>query len=117
MKRPVRGDDGKYHIDGKTYVELIGSRQKVWHGTAYKTSGGLLKEDLMMNKWGRIVSKKKHFTAKEEMRLLEHGYGYEEGEFGFKKVDNKKGKTAKNKKDKSKKNKSAKRRTVKHRRH
>ena len=34
----------------------VGSRAEVFHGTADKTSGGLVKKDLMM-KDGRIVSK------------------------------------------------------------
>ena len=38
----------------------VGSRRKVWNGSAHHTSGGLAKSDLMMNKWGRIVSRKKH---------------------------------------------------------
>ena len=44
----------------------IGSRAQVWHGTAKKTSGGLTKKDLMMNKRGRIVSRRKAKTAKKE---------------------------------------------------
>jgi hypothetical protein len=69
MKRPVRQSDGKFHLHGKTYKELFGSRQQVHNETAYKTTGGLVKSDLYMNKWGRIVSQKKHVTAKKEMRL------------------------------------------------
>jgi hypothetical protein len=41
-----------------------------------------------MNKWGRIVSEKKHKTAKKEMRLLKHGYGTQKGKFGFVKLSN-----------------------------
>jgi hypothetical protein len=41
MKRPHRGSDGKYEINGKKYNELFGSRKQVWAGNAYKTSGGL----------------------------------------------------------------------------
>lgn len=67
MKRPVRHEDGHYHLDGKKFKELFGSRQQVHNGTAYKTPGGLVKKDLMMNKWGRIVSAKKHATAKKEI--------------------------------------------------
>ena len=61
MKRPVR-DPVKltYTIKGVEYKELFGSREQVWNGTAYKTTGGLRKEDLLMNKWGRIVSLNKH---------------------------------------------------------
>ena len=41
-------------------IKSVGSKSMVWHGNAEKTSGGLRKEDLMKNKRGRIVSKKKH---------------------------------------------------------
>jgi hypothetical protein len=81
-KRPTRGDDGNYHIQGKTYKQLFGSRQQVWNGTAYKTEGLLTKGDLMMNKWGRIVSKLKHKTAKKEKRLEKNGFFAEKGKFG-----------------------------------
>jgi hypothetical protein len=60
----------------------IGSRAQVWHGTAVKTSGGLRRKDLMMNKHGRIVSKRKHHTAKKEKRLKKHGYTTKKGKFG-----------------------------------
>jgi hypothetical protein len=83
MKRPVRDSDGKYHIHGKTYKELFGSRTQVHNGTSYKTPGGLTKSDLMMNKWGRIVSAKKHRTAKKEKRLEKAGYFAKKGKFGF----------------------------------
>ena len=43
----------------------IGSRAQVMHGTAKKTSGGLLKKDLTYNKSGSIVSKKKSLLAKK----------------------------------------------------
>jgi len=83
MKRPVRNEDGMFHLDGKTFKELFGSRQQVWNGTAYKTPGGLRKKELLMNKWGRIVSEKKHRTAKKEKRLQKFGYFAEKGKFGF----------------------------------
>ena len=68
----------------------IGSRAQVWHGTAKKTSGGLTRNHLMMNKSGRIVSKAKHNTAKKENRLLKHGYGTKKGKFGFVKIGTRK---------------------------
>ena len=83
MKRPVRQEDGYYYIEGKQYKELFGSRQQVWNGTAYKTSGSLRRNQLMMNKWGRIVSADKHKTAKKEKRLQKYGYFAEKGKFGF----------------------------------
>jgi len=37
----------------------VGSRRKVWNGTAEKTVGGLTRKDLKQNKYGRIVSVKR----------------------------------------------------------
>ena len=81
--RPDRQSDGKYHIKGKTYPELFGSRIQVLRGSAYKTAGGLLAADLMMNKHGRVVSALKHKTAKKERRLEKAGFFTEKGKFGF----------------------------------
>jgi len=64
----------------------VGTRAQVFHGTAKHTSGGLEKSDLMQNKSGRIVSRKKHASAKREMRLLKHGFGTKKGKFGFVKM-------------------------------
>ena len=89
MKRPVRQPDGHYHLAGKSFKELFGSRQQVWNGTAYKTAGELVRSQLMMNKWGRIVSAKKHATAKKEMRLKKYGYTAKKGKFGFVKIGSK----------------------------
>ena len=89
-KRPHRSADGTYHINGKKFKELFGSRQQVMNGTAYKTAGELTKSHLMMNKWGRIVSRKKHATAKREKRLVKHGYTAKKGKFGYVKVGSKK---------------------------
>ena len=83
MKRPTRNDKGMYVINGSSFKELFGSRQQVWNGTAYKTPGNLMKKDLFFNKWGRIVSKKKHFTAQKEKRLQKHGFYAKKGKFGF----------------------------------
>ena len=84
-----RHEDGKYHIAGKKYDELVGSRAQVWHGTAYKTSGGLKKRDLHKNKHGRIVSKRKFKTAKREQRLKKHGFTAKKGKFGAVKMTEK----------------------------
>ena len=72
--RHTKGADGKYHITTakhghKVYEHLEGSRAQVWHGTAFRTPGGLKKHDLMQNKRGRIVSVRKHKTAKKQKRL------------------------------------------------
>lgn len=82
-KRPTRQSDGLYHVHGHTYKVLIGSRQQVFNKTAYKTPGGLTGTDIMMNKWGRIVSALKHKTAKKEKRLEKAGYFAKKGKFGY----------------------------------
>ena len=66
-----------------TFEQTTGTRAQVWHGTAKKTSGGLTKNALMMNKHGRIVSRKKHNTAKKEKRLVKAGFLTKKGHFGF----------------------------------
>ena len=98
-KRPHRAEDGHYHIKGKTYKELFGSRIQVHNGTAYKTEGNLVKSQLFMNKWGRIVSALKHKTAKKENRLRKYGYGAKKGKFGYVRI----GATKKASKGKSRK--------------
>ena len=59
LKRRDKGADGLFHIDGRTYKLLEGTRADVWEGNAYQTSGGLIKKDLLVNKDGKIVSKSK----------------------------------------------------------
>lgn len=92
VKKHMRSADKLYHIHGRTYEHLEGSRAQVWHQTAYKTSGGLEKHQLMQNKHGRIVSRKKHGTAKKEKRLEKAGYKTRKGKFGFVKSETKKAK-------------------------
>jgi hypothetical protein len=83
MTKFSRTSNGKYAVSGKTYEALIGTRAQVWHGTAYKTSGGLTHSHLMKNKSGRIVSKAKHISAKKDKRLVKAGYLTKKGKFGF----------------------------------
>ena len=68
-------------------MKAIGSRAQVMHGTAHHTSGGLTKKDLKMNKWGRIVSRKKSAKAKKDKRLEKAGYKTRKGKFGVIKKD------------------------------
>ena len=63
-------------------MKTFGSRAEVWHGNAKKTTGGLTKKDVVQNKWGEIVSRKKHMTAKKEKRLEKYGYFAKKGKFG-----------------------------------
>ena len=59
LKRRDKGDDGLFHIDGRVYKLLEGTRADVWECNAYQTAGGLTKKDLLVNKDGKIVSKSK----------------------------------------------------------
>ena len=47
----------------------IGSRLQVFKGTADRTSGNLRKKDLVRNKAGKIVSKRKQSLAKKQSNL------------------------------------------------
>lgn len=85
MAKHTRSADGLYHISGKTYKNLNGSRVQVHHQTAFQTPGGLTKSDLLLNKWGRIVSAKKHRAAKKEKRLQKLGFFATKGKFGVEK--------------------------------
>jgi hypothetical protein len=87
MTRFTRTANGKCVVNGKTFDMLIGTRAQVWHGTAYKTTGGLTKSNIMKNKSGRIVSKSKYASAKKDNRLIKAGYGTKKGKFGFVKLN------------------------------
>ena len=58
-KRRDRHEDGFFHIDGRLYPILEGTRNEVWDGKAYQTAGGLIKTDFLINQHGKIVSKSK----------------------------------------------------------
>lgn len=63
-------------------MKASGTRAQVWHGTAKHTSGGLHKHNLMMNKHGRIVSRRKHAAGKRSIkRLAQLGYKAKKGIF------------------------------------
>lgn len=54
-----------------TKTKTVGSRVQVLNGTAQRTAGGLTKNDLMLNKWGRIVSKKRYEAAMKRWKSVE----------------------------------------------
>ena len=89
-KNIIKQEDGMYHVNGKSFKKLIGTRAEVMHGTAYKTSGKLTKEQLVYSKSGRIVSKRKQLTAKSEKRLQKYGYTAKKGHFGPVKISDSK---------------------------
>lgn len=51
-------------------MKAVGSKAEVYHGNAKHTSGGLKKEDLMKNKHGKIVSKRKHANGLKNIDKL-----------------------------------------------
>ncbi len=55
----TKNSDGTINANNNTFSRLYGSRKEVWDGIAFKTSGQLIKNDLLINKYGKIVSKKK----------------------------------------------------------
>lgn len=119
-KRIHKAADGKYHVSGSTYQMLVGSRAQVWHGTAYKTAGGLKKKDLKKNKHGKIVSRAKSAKGPQMLkRLHRKGYFTKKGQFGYvkKPVSRKSSKyVAKKSKRKSAKRKKTAKRKKKRRR-
>ena len=64
------------------HVPAVGSKAQVYHGTAKHTSGGLTKKDLVQNKHGRIVSRKKMAAGKKALKYLTRkGYKAKKGSF------------------------------------
>lgn len=103
MVNNVYNKDGASMVGGKKYKITVGSRREVWNGTAYKTGygkKGLKRSDLLKNKHGRIVSRKKHAYGKSKGLKQLHAKGYftKKGHFG----SVKKGKTAKKGKSRGK---------------
>jgi hypothetical protein len=65
-----------------TEMITTGSKAQVFHGTAKHTSGGLTKKDLVQNKHGRIVSRKKMMAGKKALKFLTRkGYKARKGSF------------------------------------
>ena len=73
LKKIMKNSSGTYTVGGKQYELLLGTRQEVWDGKAYKTSGGLLKNELTLNKHGAIVSKRKSISETQLNRLVTCG--------------------------------------------
>ena len=57
IRRFQKHKDNFYYIDYKKYEKLFGTRQEVWDSIAYMTSGQLIKDDLVINHTGKVVSK------------------------------------------------------------
>lgn len=69
-------------MPGSPSFLTVGSKAKVFHGTAKRTSGGLVKADLMQTAKGRIVSKKAHAAGLVAIKRLRNaGFVAKKGEF------------------------------------
>jgi hypothetical protein len=87
-KLPSMTGGRKTRKAGKT--PAVGTKAQVYHGTAKHTSGGLTRKDLVKNKHGRIVSRKKMALGKKALKhLVKAGYKTVKGKFS---VFHKKGK-------------------------
>ena len=73
LRKNSKNKAGTYDINGKNYPKLEGTRQEVWDGIAYQTSGALRKNDFLINKNGLIVSKRKSISETQLNRLLQCG--------------------------------------------
>ena len=49
-------------------MQTFGSRAEVFHGTAMKTTGGLMKKNLEQDKYGKIISKAASKAALARMK-------------------------------------------------
>jgi hypothetical protein len=68
-----KNKDGKYISNGIIFDKLIGTREEVWNSIAVKTSGGLFKDDLIINHYGKVVSKKKSIIETNFVRFKLYG--------------------------------------------
>jgi len=63
-------------------IPAVGTKAQVFHGTAKHTAGGLTKSDLVQNKHGRIVSRRKMMAGKKALKYLTRkGYKARKGTF------------------------------------
>jgi hypothetical protein len=63
LKCFTKNKDGTYTIQGNTYNSLYGSRKDVWDGKAYQTTGKLIKQELILDKYGKIISRTKSIQS------------------------------------------------------
>jgi len=71
-KRAVKQKDGLFYFTEGAFPILDGTRQDVWDGIAYKTTGGLKKTDLVIGVDGNVVSKIKAISARTDNRIMEY---------------------------------------------
>ena len=60
--------------EGNMWPQRYGSRAKVFHGTAYETTGRRQRKHFMLNKFGYIVSVARSQQAKDRRHLQKAGF-------------------------------------------
>lgn len=65
--------DGNFIIANKKYTKITGTRDEVWNGIAYKTTGGLIKSQFILNYMGKVVSRKKSIQEANGNRFIKYG--------------------------------------------
>jgi hypothetical protein len=71
IKNPhIRNKNGNYIINGIEYDKLVGTREEIFNNLAYKTTGGLTKDELIINPEGKVISKKKSVQEKINNRFI-----------------------------------------------
>ena len=70
VRRFQKNKDGLYDIDNHQYQLLSGTREQVWDMVAYRTEGGLIKSDFIMNSMNKIVSKSKSISSKNNIHPI-----------------------------------------------
>jgi phage anti-repressor protein len=63
VRKYKKHKDGYYYIYEIKYEKLTGTRDEVWQNIAYRTTGGLIKDELLENHNGKIISKNKHIDS------------------------------------------------------
>jgi len=63
LKSYIKNKDGTCTVGGKIYKSLYGSRKDVWEGIAFQTTGKLIKQELILGKNGKIISKTKSIQS------------------------------------------------------
>ena len=79
---PAEGAAGFKNMMGGGKIPAVGTKAQVYHGTAKHTSGGLTKKDLVKNKHGGIVSRRKQKAGRKAIKTLRKlGYIARKGSF------------------------------------
>ena len=69
MGLDTQEDDSEDLQEGSGFLTK-GTKEQVWRGIARHTAGGLKRADLMLNKAGKVVSRKQHAAGKKLAKFI-----------------------------------------------